>query len=117
MSTDSRACDMYPPSSISAETLTHVNYAFALISEEFQIMEMAVNDNVLWLQTTALKKRNPALKVFLSIGGWSFNDPPTQHIFSNMVGSAAATNKFIASALSIMQAYSFDGLDIDWEYP
>ena len=68
MSTDSRACDMYPPSSISAETLTHgneiwnlfllllaqplsnlvsVNYAFALISEEFQIMEMAVNDNVL----------------------------------------------------------------------
>jgi GH18 family chitinase len=28
-----------------------------------------------WLQTTALKKRNPALKVFLSIGGWSFNDP------------------------------------------
>ncbi|EIN13861.1 hypothetical protein PUNSTDRAFT_140302 [Punctularia strigosozonata HHB-11173 SS5] len=94
-----------------------VNYAFALISEEFQIMEMAVNDNVLWLQTTALKKRNPALKVFLSIGGWSFNDPPTQHIFSNMVGSADATNTFISSALSIMQAYSFDGLDIDWEYP
>jgi hypothetical protein len=70
MSTDSRACDMYPPSSISAETLTHgneirnrsvvgqvtnhvsVNYAFALISEEFQIMEMAVNDNVLVRRTS-----------------------------------------------------------------
>jgi hypothetical protein len=65
MSADSRACNMYPPSSISAETLTHgneiryrfvvdeitncdsVNYAFALISEQFQIKEMAVNDNVL----------------------------------------------------------------------
>lgn len=65
MSSDSRACNMYPPSSIAAETLTHgneiwncsvitkdticisVNYAFALISEEFQIMEMAVGDNVL----------------------------------------------------------------------
>ncbi|KAG6836731.1 hypothetical protein H0H93_004394 [Arthromyces matolae] len=108
---------MYPPSSISAETLTHVNYAFALISNDYQIIEMAVNDNVLWLQTTALKKRNAALKVFLSIGGWSFNDPPTQNIFSNLVGSAEATNTFIASALSIMQAYSFDGVDIDWEYP
>jgi len=32
------------------------------------------------------------------------NSPqPTQHIFSNMVGSADATNTFIASALSIMQ--------------
>lgn len=65
MSIDSRACDIYPPSSISAETLTHgneiqnrsvvdevtnrasVNYAFALISEEFRIMEMAVGDNLL----------------------------------------------------------------------
>ena len=28
---------------------------------------------------------------------------PTQHIFSNMVGSADATNTFISSALSIMQ--------------
>jgi GH18 family chitinase len=28
-----------------------------------------------WVQTTALKKKNPALRVFLSIGGWSFNDP------------------------------------------
>ena len=32
------------------------------------------------------------------------NSPqPTQYIFSNMVGSATATNTFIASALSIMQ--------------
>ena len=61
---------MYPPSLISAETLTHgneirnrsvvdtianrvaVNFAFALISEEFQIMEMGVNDNALVRRTS-----------------------------------------------------------------
>lgn len=117
MASDSRACNMYPPESISAETFTHINFAFALISEDFLIQEMSVNDNLLWQRTTALKQKNPALKVFLSIGGWSFNDPPTQHIFSDLVASEANTNKFIANALSIMQAYSFDGLDIDWEYP
>ncbi|KAK2461060.1 hypothetical protein APHAL10511_006907 [Amanita phalloides] len=113
----SRACDVYPPELISAETLTHINFAFALINEEFLIQEMSADDNLLWMRTTALKKRNPTLKVFLAIGGWRFNDPPTQFIFSKLVASLAATNTFIISALAIMQAYSFDGIDIDWEYP
>ncbi|KAF8963452.1 hypothetical protein BDZ97DRAFT_1904916 [Flammula alnicola] len=97
--------------------LSSVNFAFALISEDFLLQEMNVNDNLLWVRTTALKQKNPALKVFLSVGGWSFNDPPTQHIFSNLVGSLDATNTFIENTLSILQAYGFDGIDIDWEYP
>ncbi|KAF9559713.1 hypothetical protein CPC08DRAFT_505392 [Agrocybe pediades] len=112
-----RGCSAYPPESISAETLTHVNFAFALISDTYQIIEMSPGDRDLWTRTTALKKRNLALKVFLSIGGWTFNDSPTQHIFSNLVGSDANIQTFIADALNVMQAYSFDGLDIDWEYP
>ncbi|KAJ7257772.1 hypothetical protein C8J57DRAFT_1516652 [Mycena rebaudengoi] len=113
----SRACDIYPPEMISAETLTHINFAFALISPTFQIIEMTPGDSALWSRTTALKKRNVALQVFLSIGGWSFNDPPTQNIFSDLVGSAANTNTFISSALQVMQTYGFNGIDIDWEYP
>ncbi|KAF9465227.1 hypothetical protein BDZ94DRAFT_1307367 [Collybia nuda] len=113
----SRACDSYPPESISAETFTHINFAFALISNNFEIMEMSPGDSALWVRTTNLKQRNAALKVFLSIGGWKFNDPPSQNIFSNLVGSAESTNTFIASALNILQTYGFDGIDVDWEYP
>ncbi|EPS92645.1 hypothetical protein FOMPIDRAFT_1137511, partial [Fomitopsis schrenkii] len=78
---------------------------------------MAPGDDLLWTRTTALKQRNSALKVFLSVGGWSFNDPPTSTIFSQLVASAENTNTFITSALTTMQAYGFDGIDIDWEYP
>ncbi|KAJ7772314.1 glycosyl hydrolases family 18-domain-containing protein, partial [Mycena metata] len=104
---------------ISAQnySLTHVNYAFALISSSYEITEMTAGDSDLWKRTTALKENLPALKVFLSIGGWTFNDPPNQKIFSDMVASEANTNAFLASALSVMEQYAFDGLDIDWEYP
>ncbi|KAJ7864427.1 hypothetical protein B0H14DRAFT_3443479 [Mycena olivaceomarginata] len=112
-----RGCMAYSPEKISAETLTHINFAFALVSSSFNIVEMTKGDSDLWKRTTALKKRNPTLKVFLSIGGWTFNDPPTQKIFSNMVGSDANTKTFISSVLKVFEAYGFDGLDVDWEYP
>ncbi|KAJ7140504.1 hypothetical protein C8R43DRAFT_892711, partial [Mycena crocata] len=94
-----------------------VNFAFALISNSFAIIEMSPGDAALWTRTTALKKNNVALKVFLSIGGWSFNDPPTSNIFSELVGSDANTATFISSTLNTLQAYGFDGIDVDWEYP
>ena len=110
-----RKCMPYEPEQIAADVLTHINFAFALISPSFQVIEMTKGDSDLWLRTTALKKGRPGLKVFLSIGGWTFNDPPTQNIFSNMVGSAANTNTFIKSILSVMETYAFDGIDVDWE--
>ncbi|KAJ6608966.1 hypothetical protein B0H10DRAFT_2066126 [Mycena sp. CBHHK59/15] len=109
-----RGCMAYTPEKISAETLTHINFAFALISRP---AEMTTGDSDLWKRTTALKSRNPTLKVFLSIGGWTFNDPPTSQIFSNLVGSDANTNTFISSVLRVFETYGFDGLDVDWEYP
>ncbi|KAJ7843555.1 bacteriodes thetaiotaomicron symbiotic chitinase [Mycena olivaceomarginata] len=110
------------PNKISAETLTHINLAFTLISRSasFNIVEMTNGDSDLWKRTTALKKRNPTLKVFVSIGGWTFNDPPTQKIFSNMVESDANTKTFISSVLKEhnTEIYApFQGLDVDWEYP
>ncbi|KAJ7155586.1 hypothetical protein C8R46DRAFT_1196404 [Mycena filopes] len=113
----SRACMSYTPEKISAETLTHINFAFALISSSFNVVEMTNGDSGLWKRTTALKSRNPTLQVFLSIGGWTFNDPPTQNIFSDLVGSATNTRTFISSLLKVFEAYGFDGLDVDWEYP
>lgn len=126
----------YEPEQIAADTLTHINFAFALISSTFEVIEMTKGDSDLWRRTTALKEGRPALKVFLSIGthrvsidrkcahshfllcalgGWTFNDKPTQNIFSDMVGSTANTNTFIRSVLSVMETYAFDGIDVDWE--
>ncbi|KAJ7613448.1 glycoside hydrolase superfamily, partial [Roridomyces roridus] len=112
-----RSCDAWSPGNINVASLTHVNFAFAYISSSFEVVEMTAGDSQLWTETTALKSQNPSLKVFLSIGGWTFNNPPTAGIFSALVASEANTNVFIKSVLGVMNAYGFDGIDIDWEYP
>ena len=82
---------------------------------------MDSNAASLYTRFTALKRKQPGLQTWLSVGGWSFNDatntPDTQHAFSNMVGSAANRQAFISSLRNFMQTYGFDGVDIDWEYP
>jgi chitinase len=64
-----------------------------------------------------LKEINPNLKTLLAVGGWAFNDPPTQNRFSNMVSTKESRTIFIESVVSLLGLHRFDGIDIDWEYP
>lgn len=65
-----------------------------------------------------LKAKDINLKVLISVGGWTFNDPgPTATTFSDIARDETAQRKFIDSVLRFLQTYNFDGIDIDWEYP
>ena len=60
-----------------------------------------------------LKERNPGLQLFISVGGWN----AMSCVFSQMAAVQENRKVFIASVIAFLQAYHFDGLDIDWEYP
>ena len=77
---------------------------------------MDSKDPELYTRFTALKNTNPGLQTWISIGGWSMNDPdqPTASTFSDLAGSPDAQSNFFASVLSFLETYGFDGVDLDW---
>ncbi|EHL01782.1 putative endochitinase [Glarea lozoyensis 74030] len=88
-------------------------------------------------RVSRLKSLYPGLKVVIALGGWVFNDRPTQTRFSDMASSESNRQAFITSLVAYMRKYALNGVDIgkatqmqiselfnpeiltnaDWEYP
>jgi chitinase len=104
------------PDQIPLGYYTHINYAFAYIDPNtFQIAAMDSTVGSLYKEVTSLKANQPGLQVWLTVGGWSFNDPgPTASTFSELAASSSAQEAFFASLISTLASNGFDGIDIDW---
>jgi len=96
---------------IGVEKLTHVNYAFATVTPDGNVVLRNPDAPGNLAQLQALKARSPALKVIISIGGWGADN------FSDAALTDASREKFAASALDMLKRYALDGIDLDWEYP
>ena len=114
-----RKCNKFWPERIPLGVYTHINVAFAVIDPEtFEIRPTSKSDIDLYKRVTYLKKHDPDLKVFIAIGGWTYNDPgPTATTFSDLAASEENQKAFFKSLIRFMSTYDFDGLDLDWEYP
>lgn len=97
---------------IAAKKLTHINYAFVDIRNNRAWLHREATDTINFRNLNRLKKQNPALKVLISIGGWTWSGK-----FSDAVLTDTARQGFARSAVDIISRYELDGIDIDWEYP
>jgi chitinase len=112
-------------SSIDPFACTHLIYSFVRISSNFTLvshdpyLDLSGKDSgggrriSGYSKAVGLKKVNPALKVMFSVGGW---DAGSQ-IFSDLTSKRDSRKTFIKSLQSFLKEHSFDGIDIDWEYP
>lgn len=102
------------PKAIPAEKLTHINYAFANVADGIvtNMEGREERDSTNFLKLQELKKRNPELKLLVSIGGWTHSKG-----FSDAVLTPEIRKKLTASGIDFLLKYNLDGLDFDWEYP
>lgn len=130
---------VFSPSMIDPRILTDIYYAFAYfgyvnkslnpedphLTGNFSIQPTEFNDQkFLYKEIQALRKKTiNDLRIFLTIGGWNFNDPNhfdgknTYQLFSRMVSNSKNRQEFIDSAINYAHQFHFDGIDIDWEFP
>jgi len=76
-----------------------------------------------------MRRKNPAIKSLISVGGWNFNDcncspsacfgqgSATCEIFSTIAASEASIRTFASNIIDFCRRWGFDGFDLDWEYP
>ena len=98
--------------SIDVWRLSHINYAFIDIKDNRAWLHNEATDTVNLRKLSELKRINPALKILISIGGWTWSKN-----FSDATLTDTSTRNFALSAIEIVSKYNLDGIDIDWEYP
>lgn len=89
--------------------MTHINYAFGAVNKTFDGIEVANPGRL--SAVVGLKKKEPELKVLLSIGGWGSGR------FSEMATDSLLRRSFAYDCQRVVEHYGLDGIDIDWEYP
>ena len=114
---------------IPADMITHINYAFANINGSTNTIMLgdAYADIDKWYpgdswdpdslrgsfhQLQILRANHPHLKNLISVGGWTWST-----YFSNVALTEESRHNFAYSCMEFITEYTFDGVDLDWEYP
>ena len=102
----------YPVSNIPADTVTHLFYAFARIEDGRCVI--GKDAPARFKELAALKKQHPKLRAIISIGGWEAGG------FSDAALTIESRKRFVDSCVAMFfdtHRGSFDGVDLDWEFP
>jgi chitinase len=108
---NSRSCNARTINDVPVDSLTHLNLAFAYITSDFNITPMPGTGDDVYSQILSLKVKAPGLKIWISIGGWTFNDnsTSTQPLFSEIASTETNRGIFATNLFTFRNTWGFDG--------
>ncbi|RPA91887.1 glycoside hydrolase [Choiromyces venosus 120613-1] len=124
-------CNRVPPSALDTSKYTHLIFSFIYWEKKAGLYWFTPSttkgekqyEEKLWAEFTALRKDNPKLNTWASLGGGLFSNPPGpngggEHMKKwAEVTSDAVRPIFIKSLIRFMDFWKFNGVDLDWEFP
>ncbi len=117
----------YGVDDIPWDKLTHINYAFAGVGQDFKIsfldtataifdtlpgQDPSLDYNGQLNLLTVYKQQFTDVKTLISVGGWAASGG-----FYEMTDDTNRMVTFANSCVDFIRDYGFDGIDIDFEYP
>ncbi|KND88122.1 Killer toxin subunits alpha/beta [Tolypocladium ophioglossoides CBS 100239] len=90
---------------------SHVHFAFAGITKDYQVDISGVQGQL------AKFAARTSFKRVVSFGGWSFSTSLDSHPVFRQGVTDANRLTFAKSVVALVNEYSLDGVDFDWEYP
>ena len=96
---------------IDTSLYTHIHFAFADVTNDFNIDVSKVKEQF------ELFKAMSGVKRIISCGGWDFSTlTGTFHILREAV-KPANRDVFQKNLVAFVNEHNLDGVDLDWEYP
>ncbi|CAH0550889.1 unnamed protein product [Brassicogethes aeneus] len=103
-------------SNIDPSLCTHICYGFFGLGWDLDVQildDWELNGLHELSNMMALKNSNPDLKILASMGGWNEGSEK----YSDMASDPAKRKTLVQKTVSFLKNNSFDGFDLDWEYP
>ena len=113
-------CNRFDASDIDAQTYTHLVYSFASISAAGHVEPWAGSwDEVeKYKEFNKVKQRNPGIKTIIAVTEGIFYGGGMNPVsFTEVAETETSRMAFAQSAVSFLNMYNFDGIDLDWEAP
>ncbi len=108
-----RSCLYQDASQIDASQYTHVHFAFATLTADYQVQ---IGDELTSYEFKKFKNIKGAARI-LSFGGWEFSTSPSTYTIFRQGVTAANRLTMATNIANFIISNGLDGVDIDWEYP
>ncbi len=103
-----------PLENLQTEKLTHVVYAFLIPQKDGTLAELKKPEQ---LKELVEQGHNDGAKVFIAVGGWSYEGKPLQPVFEEAAASDETRKLLIENICAFADEYNLDGVELDWEHP
>ena len=94
--------------------VTMVNFAFAIPTDRGHVLPL---ENPALARAVVEKAHAAGARAVLSLGGWSWQEEVLEPTFRAATDTPEKRQQLANEIVAMAEAFDFDGVDIDWEYP